>query len=172
MNRLLRYTFLLLSGAIFAVAAAQPPSQSPGAAPPPGMSPARRPPQKPTNLKVLPENTDIRAVMHQYEAALGVHCSFCHAAADETTHRTDFASDANPMKNTARYMIQMTADLNDKYLAHMPSRTFGEGITCGTCHRGNAHPPEFVAPPEAEGNRPPGPHGGMAPQDAPTGSNR
>jgi len=174
MNRPLRYTFLLLPGAMLAIAAAQPPSQGPAGASGPGASPAQRPQQKPKNLKVLPEDTDIRAVMHQYEAALGVHCSFCHAAPDETTHRTDFASDANVTKDTARYMIRMTVDLNDKYLKQMPRRVFTDTITCGTCHRGLARPPQFVAPPEAEGNRPPGAMSPQAAPDAapPTGSSR
>jgi hypothetical protein len=176
MIRPLRWcTSLLFAVAILitarVAAAAQTPSTAPAAAPAP------RTPHKPTNLKVLPENTDIRAVMHQYEAALGVHCSFCHAAADETTHRTDFASDANVTKDTARYMIQMTADLNNKYLANMPRRVFDDPITCGTCHRGQARPPVFVAPPEAEGNRPPSAPGAMPPPAAPgvppaTGSSR
>jgi hypothetical protein len=115
-----------------------------------------RGPQKPRNLKVLPEDTDLRVVMHQYEADLGVNCEFCHAAPDPVTHRADRASDANPMKEKARYMIQMTSDLNTKYLAQLPDRHETDPITCGTCHRGEKHPPAFVPAAQPEGNRPPG----------------
>jgi hypothetical protein len=173
MNRLLPwYTATLCTGAILVAAApAQTPTPPPAAAAP-SASAAPRSPQKPTNLKVLPEDTDLHAVMHQYAADLGVHCSFCHAAADPTTHKTDFASDANPTKQTARYMIRMTADLNTKYLAAMPNRHDTDPITCGTCHRGEHHPPDFVAPPE--GDHPPAMPGMMAPPASPpaTGSSR
>jgi hypothetical protein len=121
----------------------------------------QRGPQAPRNLKVLPQNTDLRAVMHEYTADLGVNCEFCHTAVDPVTHRGDRASDANPTKEVARYMIQMTDDLNGKYLAQIKDRHDTNPITCGTCHRGEKHPSVFVAPPQAEGNRPPGmPPGG------------
>lgn len=164
MQQLLRSTSVLLLAGLFAAGSGTAQPASPGTPmPASGATAAPRPQQKPKNLKVLPSDTDIRAVMHQYEADLGVHCSFCHAGADPTTHRTDFASDDNAMKNAARFMIQMTADLNTKYLAQMPMRSFGDTITCGTCHRGKYRPPSFVAPPEAEGN-----HAPMAPPQAPS----
>jgi len=94
--------------------------------------------------------------MRGYAGDLGVECEFCHAAPDPVTHRADRASDANPMKETARFMIEMTDDLNTKYLAEMPSRRYADPITCGTCHRGEKHPSIFVPPPRPEGNRPPG----------------
>lgn len=115
---------------------------------------------KPKNLKVLPENTDIIKVMRGFTAALGVECSFCHAAADPVTHRPDRASDANPMKDQARVMIQMTDDLNKKYLTllskNTPTYDSNSTITCATCHRGAQHPPAFVPPPRPEGERPQG----------------
>lgn len=116
-----------------------------------------RGPQKPRNLKVLPENTDLRAVMHQYESDLGVNCEFCHTAPDPVTHRADRASDANPTKEVARYMIQMTDDINTKYLAQVPSRHDSDPVTCGTCHRGEKHPSIFAPPPRPDANRPPAP---------------
>jgi len=101
-------------------------------------------------------------LMHKYTGDLGVNCAFCHAT-DPATKRTTFASDANPMKDTARFMMTMTADLNDKYLAEMPGRMYAEPITCGTCHRGEKHPSVFVpaprppmAPPAAAPPPPPG----------------
>jgi hypothetical protein len=104
---------------------------------------------------VLPENTDLRKVMRQYSGDLGVECEFCHTAADPVTHRGDRASDANPMKDRARYMIQMTSDLNTKYMAQFPGHDDDAVVACGTCHRGTKIPPAFVAPPHQEGNRPP-----------------
>jgi hypothetical protein len=53
-------------------------------------------------------------------------------------------------------MIQLTDDLNNKYLAEMPNRRYADPITCGTCHRGEKHPSIYVPPPRPEGNRPPG----------------
>jgi hypothetical protein len=112
-------------------------------------------------------DTDLRKVMRQYAGDLGVECEFCHAAADPVTHRADRASDANPVKETARYMIQLTDDLNNKYLAEMPNRRYADPITCGTCHRGEKHPSIFVAPPRQPGNGPGAPAGAMPPAAAP-----
>jgi hypothetical protein len=121
----------------------------------------------PSNLKVLPKDTDrahLIQYMRSYEGALGVECEFCHAQNPETK-RNDFASDANPMKDKARYMITMTADLNTKYLANLPNRHSTDPITCGTCHQGHSIPVAFVAP---ERPRPAGgPPAGGAPPAAP-----
>jgi hypothetical protein len=142
------------------------PANAPAAAP--GQPGGARVPQKPKNLKVLPEDTDLRKVMRQYAGDLGVECEFCHTAPDPVTHRADRASDANPVKETARFMITMTDDLNTKYLAEMPSRRYADPITCGTCHRGEKHPSIFVPPPRPEGNRPPGaPPAGAPPAATP-----
>jgi hypothetical protein len=157
MSRLLRHCLPVFcaTAALTLTLCAQPPA-GPGAVPgaPNGQM---RGPQKPRNLKVLPEDTDLRAVMHQYTGDLGVGCDFCHAAPDPVTHRGDRASDANPMKEKARYMIQMTMDLNSKYLAQLPDRHETDPITCGTCHRGEKHPSVFVPAAQPEGMRPPGP---------------
>jgi Photosynthetic reaction centre cytochrome C subunit len=106
---------------------------------------------KPTNLKVLPRNTtgaEIDKLMRQYNGDLGVKCEFCHDgnAADPT--KTDYASDANPTKDVARYMMSMTADINEKYIDPMPDRQYAEPVTCGTCHRGAKHPSVFVPTPK------------------------
>lgn len=105
---------------------------------------------KPTNLQVLPKEIsaqDLIATMHEYEHALGVECSFCHAQ-NPQTHRLDFASDANPHKSTARTMIRMVNEINTKYLATADGDAPADArqATCGTCHRGNKMPPPFVAP--------------------------
>ncbi len=167
MNRLLRYCVPVLCAGLIPVllATAQAPTPAaPGATPGP---PGGRAPSPPKNLKVLPMDTDLRKVMRQFTGDLGVECEFCHAAADPVTHRADRASDANPVKETARFMIQMTDDLNNKYLADMPNRRYADPITCGTCHRGEKHPSIFVAPPRQPGNGPGAPAGAMPPAAVP-----
>jgi photosynthetic reaction center cytochrome c subunit len=100
---------------------------------------AQDPPQKkgggggaPKNLKVLkPE--DVRVVMGQYVAALGVAdkggCNFCHVQGDR-------ASDEKPEKVTARAMIVMLNDVNAK----MAAANLKTVVTCYTCHRGKTMP--------------------------------
>jgi hypothetical protein len=98
---------------------------------------------------------DVEKLMRQFTGDLGVECEFCHAQ-NSTTHRNDFPADANPAKDTARYMITMTADLNDQYLENLPGRQYADPITCGTCHRGASHPTVFVPKPRARpGGAPP-----------------
>ena len=121
------------------------------------------------NLKVLPDTIsrdDLRKLMRQFSGDLGVQCEFCHAAADPVTRRDDRASDANPVKETARYMIQMTEDINAKYLAQIHNREDTNPVSCGTCHRGEKHPSVFIPPPRQEGNRPPGASPAAAPPAA------
>jgi cytochrome c553 len=117
----------------------------------------RGPRPAPKNLKALPKDTtgdQIVNYMHQYTGDLGVGCNFCHAAADPATKRTDYASDANTTKETARFMITMTADLN-KQVDAMPSKMYADPITCGTCHRGEKHPSVFVPTPRPAPGAPP-----------------
>ncbi len=157
MNRLLRSCLPVLCAGLIAALPASAQTAPPAGTPPPGGGGQQRAPYVPKNLKVLPDNVDLRKVMGGYEGDLGVECSYCHAAA-EPGKRPDRASDANPMKDKARYMITMTQDLNTKYLAQVPNRKFADQpVTCGTCHRGQSHPSVFVAPPRQEGPRPGGP---------------
>ena len=166
MNRLLRFCLPVRCAGLILVlffalsATAQTPPVPAAAPPPPG---GQRGATGFKNLKVLPDNitqNQLRNLMHEYTGDLGVECEFCHAPADPVTRRSDRASDANPVKETARYMIQMTDDLNKKYLAEMPDRRYADPITCGTCHRGEKHPSVFVPPPQQRG---PGNGPGMAP---------
>jgi len=160
MIRLHSLTLLFTAVVSAGLATAQIPPPSP-ATPAQVQRPPRGPRPAPTNLKALPKATsgdDVIKLMRQYEGDLGVNCEFCHAQ-NPTTKRLDPASDANPVKDTARFMIALTADLNDKYLADMPDRRYADPITCGTCHRGEKHPSIFVPPPRpapgAPANRPP-----------------
>jgi hypothetical protein len=123
-------------------------------APPPGGAPGgqRAAPAPAANLKVLPKDMPRQALiskMREFNAALGVECSFCHAA-DPATQRTDFASDANPHKNMARVMITMTEDINAKYITQLSEHSAEHAVACGTCHMGHDVPPAFTpAPPPA-----------------------
>lgn len=133
----------LLFPSAFLVAQTAPPDQP--------QQPHREMP-KPTNLQVLPKDIsskDLRAIMHQFQGDLGVHCTFCHVE-DSSTHHPDFASDAKPEKSAARIMMRMTADVNAKYLAQLPDKGDMKKVDCGTCHRGNSTPKEFIPPPEKQ----------------------
>jgi hypothetical protein len=107
---------------------------------------------KPKNLQVLPKdisNTALMATMRGYAKALGVECEFCHAE-DPQTHHLDYSLDAKPDKTIARTMIQMTQEINAKYLATVndPDATPADKtVTCGTCHRGHSMPVPFNTAP-------------------------
>jgi Photosynthetic reaction centre cytochrome C subunit len=137
---------LILGGSVFAVAALGAALQGPDKKTPEGSSSAHLPAHpKPTNLKVLPKEIsgdDVDKLMHQYEQYLGVPCGYCHEENPETK-QIDYASDENPVKETARFMISMTSDINDKYLSRFGDRRYAAPITCGNCHRGQVQPPSF-----------------------------
>ncbi len=120
---------------------------------------------KPSNLQILPKDIstkDLMTVMHGFTGDLGVHCTFCHEV-NAQTHRPDFASDAKPEKAAARVMMQMTHEIDTKYLAELPHHEHAEGeehegkISCSTCHQGHAEPPKFTPPPEEHHGPPPAP---------------
>jgi hypothetical protein len=102
----------------------------------------------PTNLKVLPKDAStktLRKVMRGFERDLGVQCNHCHVENRET-EELDYASEENPRKQTARLMMTMLNDINDKYLAQIGGdRRYAVPITCGNCHQGQTSPPEYEA---------------------------
>lgn len=74
--------------------------------------------------------------MNHMVQALGVTCGTCHV-------RGNFASDANPKKEIARRMLEMTKGINKQFFPdHKPKP--GESVlgrvTCYTCHQGEATP--------------------------------
>lgn len=104
---------------------------------------------RPVNLTALSKDIsgkDLRALMHDYSKAIGASCGYCHEE-NTQTKSMDFASDANPMKQTARLMIRMTNDINAKYLAQLGDRRYAEPLTCGNCHQGHMSPPSFEPKP-------------------------
>jgi hypothetical protein len=111
--------------------------------------------QTPKNLKVLAANTDIGFVMRNFNQALGVDCVYCHVP-------DDFASDANPKKETARKMIALVRQTDATFASS--AGVFPAGyheVDCITCHRGSTKPQtkaakEFFNRNESEGGPPPG----------------
>jgi len=70
---------------------------------------------------------DIVPSMRFMSASLKVNCEYCHV-------ENDFASDEKHSKETAREMIELQKDINEK---NFGGRTT---ITCNTCHNGAEHP--------------------------------
>ncbi len=98
-------------------------------------------PQAPAakNLKILTPQTDIAFVMETFSAALGVQCTYCHV-------RGDFASDANPNKETARKLIAMARQIDANFASSGGAFPTGyHEVDCSTCHRGKVMP-ETKAP--------------------------
>jgi hypothetical protein len=91
-------------------------------------------------LKGLPAS-QLPALMHLFNASLGVRCDHCHVRNDKNEMEWD--KDDKQDKKTARKMIQMTLDLNK---ASFSGRT---EVTCYTCHQGHDHPPAFPPLPAA-----------------------
>lgn len=97
------------------------------------------------NLQILPKDItekQMDSVMHHYNEALSVKCSFCHVR-NETTNKMDFASDDKPHKNKAREMMKLTNKINDDYFdvtGGQRTITTQLMVTCYTCHHGAAEP--------------------------------
>ena len=86
------------------------------------------------NVKVLggvsKERFDhLMAEISQWVAPPAQGCNYCH-------NPENMASDEKYTKIVARRMIQMTQNVNSKWSSHVKQT----GVTCYTCHRGNAVP--------------------------------
>jgi hypothetical protein len=91
---------------------------------------------EPKNLKILKlSGVQLRETMLSFGAALGVQCTHCHVQG------MDFASDANPKKETARMMLTMAREIN----GHFQTPDGAMKVRCYTCHRGAVTP--LTAPP-------------------------
>jgi len=106
---------------------------------------AQFPPDSFTNLKVLPEDIETRALintMRGFSSALGVRCQYCHVGeAGASLSTFDFASDEKETKRKARVMLRMLGHINNEHLEDLPSR--GDppvAVECATCHRGQPRP--------------------------------
>lgn len=128
---------LLLGGCLMSGAWAQ--AQSPQ-----GAAPAAHLP-RPVNLQVLPQDiseAELGRTMKQFRDELGVTCSYCHIEIPDT-QKLNYSADDNPRKQTARLMITMVREINDKYLAKLGDRRYTAQISCGSCHQGQSSPPGF-----------------------------
>lgn len=101
--------------------------------------------ERPRNLKVLPTGMtreQVIAVMRGFTSGLGVRCTHCHAPYDASKPDSlDFASDANPTKDTARRMMRMVRAINQEYLAALAAPgAEAARVECVTCHRGAPRP--------------------------------
>ena len=133
--------FFALTGFISNASSQSTDKQSPSS---PAQSTAR-----PLNLKALSKDLsseDIHTLMHSYTNAIGAPCGYCHEE-NSQIKKMDFASDGNPMKETARMMIRMTNDINNRYLTQLGDRRYAEPLTCGNCHQGHTSPPTFEPKP-------------------------
>lgn len=107
----------------------------------------KAPYQKHKNLKVLPKDISdekLDSIMQTYNTALGVKCDFCHVPVKGFKDSLDYVSDAEPMKNNARKMMEMTIHLNKTwfYFNKEVQPAYLNTVTCKTCHRGEPFPPE------------------------------
>ncbi|MEO7982693.1 MAG: c-type cytochrome [Bacteroidota bacterium] len=113
-----------------------------------GVAAVKAPFQIDRNLKVLPKDipdAKLDSIMQSYSKALGVSCNFCHVKAKFVPNNNlDYASDAEPMKENARDMMKMVIEINQKnfYFDKNERPEYLHTVTCKTCHRGQAFPPE------------------------------
>ena len=135
---------LVAAAAVFAVSVAVAQTTPP----PPAQAPFAMPPFK--NLKVLPMDIPVRALldtMRTFTGALGVRCNFCHVGEEGKPLSTfDFASDAKKDKSTARKMLAMVHRINEQDFGVTDFSKVK--VTCFTCLRGAKKP--LTAPPPAD----------------------
>ena len=105
-----------------------------------------RTPDEFTNLQVLPEDIEKRALidtMRGFCGALGVRCIHCHVGEnEETLEDFDFAADDKETKQVARAMMRMTREINDTLLPKT-GRDNPLTVSCVTCHHGVEKPQEL-----------------------------
>jgi len=106
---------------------------------------AQWPPERLKNVKVLPSDIPIRALvdtMAGFTRALGVRCTYCHVGQEgDPLEKYDFPSDEKPEKVKAREMLRMVGAINGEHLAKLDRRREPRiVVTCATCHRGVTEP--------------------------------
>ena len=134
---------LILAAGCAALLAAVATAQTP---PTPAAGPLA-PPYK--NLQVFPKEiaqADLVNNMKFFAQSLGVRCSHCHVGVEGQPLSTfDFASDAKVQKRTARAMLKMVHEINQKEFGVKDFKDVK--VTCYTCHRGATKP--LTVPPPA-----------------------
>jgi tetratricopeptide (TPR) repeat protein len=106
---------------------------------------AQWPPTELRNLKVLPPDISVRALvdtMKGFTRALGVRCTYCHVGREGAPLDSfDFASDDRLPKQKARIMLRMVMAINEQHLSTLPQRREPAiVVNCTTCHHGLAQP--------------------------------
>lgn len=98
-----------------------------------------------TNLQVLAvdiSRPELISRMREIAGALGLHCNDCHLGENpDDLEGYDFASDAKELKQTARKMLLITAEINDTLLPRLgkdPVELLE--VECRTCHHGQRRP--------------------------------
>ena len=98
-----------------------------------------------TNLQFLPKEIpqgELLDIMKGFALGLDVRCEYCHRGEPgQPLSSFDFAVDEKEAKRTARIMLTITHDLNERIpeaLARDPAEVVQ--VTCVTCHRGQAKP--------------------------------
>lgn len=102
-------------------------------------------PDKFENLKVLPKDIskqDLIKQMRHMTGAVGERCHYCHVGEPgPSLEGYDFASDEKETKKTARIMMQMVDEINNKLLPQIgKKRSDLVEVRCATCHHGQARP--------------------------------
>ncbi len=115
-------------------------------APATGQGRGGQPPQPMTNLQIFAKDTPRETViqtMQSFTQALGVQCNYCHVQ-EGRGGRNDMASDEKPAKKTARQMILLARDINEKMPAAVSKAANDTTrVGCSTCHHGLAIPKQL-----------------------------
>ncbi|MEX2283629.1 MAG: c-type cytochrome [Gemmatimonadota bacterium] len=111
----------------------------------PSSASAQWPPERTRNLKVIPSDIPIRALidtMAAFTRALGVRCTYCHVGREQDPIESyDFAADDKAPKVKARAMLRMVQAINNEHLTTLADRRDPRMVvTCATCHHGVAEP--------------------------------
>jgi tetratricopeptide (TPR) repeat protein len=101
----------------------------------------------PRNLQVLPKDMpreQLIQTMQAFSQALGVQCNYCHVF-EGRGGRNDMASDEKAPKKTARQMLLLAREINEKLPTVVgKSADSTTRVGCMTCHRGVAIPKPLV----------------------------
>src|SRR5256714_12379251 len=86
------------------------------------------------NIKILGDlpASQLIPVMNYFASSLGRRCNFCHV---NNNGQWDYAADTKPEKNTAREMIKLVLDTNNRF-----AQLKLDPVSCYTCHRGRNQP--------------------------------
>jgi tetratricopeptide (TPR) repeat protein len=108
---------------------------------------AQAPAPAPTNLQILPKDMpreQLIQTMQAFSQALGVQCNYCHVF-EGRGGRNDMASDEKPAKKTARQMLVLAREINEKLPAAVGKNADDTTrVGCVTCHRGLAIPKQLT----------------------------